>query len=259
MFRFIRIAILLTILAVVAGNQWLTKQRFSSWDRTLWITVYPVLAEPDASIQRYAESLDVSNFNDINAFFKREAARYGRVLEQPVVFQVAQPLASQPPAVPVESSGFGVALWSLKMRWWAWRHGRENGLAPTDIKMFVRYQTHKPNVLLERSVGIQNGGYGVVNAVASRQMAGRNRIVITHELMHILGASDRYDQRTGQPFEPEGLANPSRVPLYPQSQAEIMAGRIAVSASNWAQPVNLTAIVIGELTASEIGWLPEAK
>ena len=88
-------------------------------------------------------------------------------------------------------------------------------------------------------------------------MAARNRIVIAHELMHILGASDKYDPRTGQPFAPDGLANPSKIPLYPQNQAEIMAGRIAVSASSWAQPTSLSACVIGEVTASEIGWLPE--
>lgn len=177
MFRYIRIAILLTILVIVAGNQWLTKNRLRSWDRPLWVTVYPLLAESGASVRHYAESLDSSSFSDISAFFKREAARYGRNIDQPVVFQVAHPLSRQPPAIPSESSGLKVAVWSLKMRWWAWRHGREKGLPPADIKMFVRYQNHKPNVLLERSTGIQNGGYGVVNAVASMQMAARNRPV----------------------------------------------------------------------------------
>lgn len=259
MFRYIRIAILLTILLVVAGDQWLTKSRFSSWDRSLWVTIYPVLAESDPSVRRYAESLDAASFKDIGVFIKREAARYGRNIEQPVVIQVAQPLTKQPPDIPVESSGLGVAIWSLKMRWWAWRNGQEKGLAPEDIRMFVRYQKHNPKVLLERSIGIQNGSYGVVNAAATRQMAARNRTVIAHELLHILGASDKYDPRTGQPFAPDGLANPLKIPLYPQNQAEIMAGRIAVSATNWARPASLSSCVIGEKTASEIGWLPETE
>lgn len=255
MFRYIRIAILLTLLAVVAGNQWLTKSRFSSWDRSLWVTIYPVLAEPGANIRTYAESLDSESFDDISLFFRRQAAAYGRDLEYPVVFQVAQPLTLQPPPVPAESSGIRVAIWSLKMRWWAWRHGQEKGLAPADIKIFVRYQNDKPEGTLERSVGIQNGSYGIVNAVASRLMASRNRIVITHELLHILGASDKYDMRTGQPVAPDGLANPSKNPLYPQRRAEIMAGRIAVSGNQWLQPGNLEQCVIGPLTAKEIGWL----
>ena len=49
MFRNIRIAILLTILVIVAGNQWLTGNRLASWEKPLWITIYPVLADSEAS------------------------------------------------------------------------------------------------------------------------------------------------------------------------------------------------------------------
>ena len=93
-----------------------------------------------------------------------------------------------------------------------------------------------------------------MNAVASRQMAARNRIIITHELMHVLGATDKYDPYTGQPIAPDGLANPQQEPLYPQGQAEIMGGRVAVSAYRWRYPASLDFTVIGRKTASEIGW-----
>ena len=255
MFRYIRIVILLTILVVVAGNQVLTKNRFSSWEKSLWVTIYPVLAEPGDDIRHYAERLKPETFQQIGAFIGGQAARYGRQLDTPVVIQVAQPLTSLPPALPTESSGLGVALWSLKMRWWVWNNGNQDGLVPEDIRMFVLYQKRKPDGLMERSVGIQNGSYGVVHAEASRQMASRNRIVITHELMHILGASDKYDPATGQPIPPDGLANPSSTPLYPQKQAEIMAGRIATSSSRWRRPASLQSCVIGTKTAAEIGWL----
>lgn len=121
--------------------------------------------------------------------------------------------------------------------------------------MFVLFQGSKPAGLMERSVGIQNGGYGIVNAEASRRMAARNLIVITHELMHILGASDKYDLTNGQPIPPEGLANPSKSPIYPQSHAEIMGGRIAISADRWQRPATLKSCVVGPVTAIEIGWL----
>lgn len=255
MFRFIRIAVLLTILVVVAGNQFLTGSRFSSWEKPLWISIYPVLVGSGADIRRYAESLEPDSFREIEVFIKQQAARYGRQLEKPVFIQVARPLTSLPPELPAGNSGLGVALWSLKMRWWSFRNGGQDGLAPDDIRMFVLYQKGKSNGSLERSVGIQNGSYGVVNAVASRQMAARNRIVITHELLHILGASDKYDLRTGQPFAPEGLANPGRSPLYPQNRAEIMGGRIATSATRWRRPATLKSCVIGAETAAEISWL----
>jgi hypothetical protein len=255
MFRYIRIAILLTILAVVAGNQFLTSSRFSSWEKPLWVTIYPVLAEPGDDIRRYASSLKPESFQQISTFIGKQAKRHGRQLESPMVIQVARPLTSLPPALPTESSGLGVALWSLKMRWWVWNNTGQAGLAPDDIRMFVRYQTRKPNGLMERSVGIQNGSYGLVNAVASRQLAARNRIIITHELMHILGASDKYDFGSGQPIPPDGLANLSKSPLYPQKRAEIMAGRIATSSNQWRRPGSLKSCVVGVATATEIGWL----
>jgi len=140
------------------------------------------------------------------------------------------------------------------MRWWSWRNVSQDGLAPDDIKMFVLYQQARPDGPLERSVGVKNGSYGLVNAVGSRQMAAHNRIIITHELLHVLGATDKYDPYSGQPIAPDGLANPQQVPLYPQNRAEIMGGRIATSAYRWNYPASLEYCVIGPGTAAEIGW-----
>lgn len=257
MFRFLRIVILLTILVVVAGNQWLTSNRLSSWEKPVWITIFPILLDSDPDTRRYVERLTANSFQDINVFLKREAARYGRQFENPVVIQLARPLTALPPALPLESSGLNVALWSLKMRWWSWRNGTQDGLIGDDVRMYVLYQKKGSEGLMERSVGIKNGSYGLVNAAASRQMAARNRIVIAHELLHVLGAGDKYDSATGQPLAPAGLADPAQVPLYPQDRAEIMGARIAVSADNWRYPASLKHCVIGTQSATEIGWLNE--
>lgn len=254
MFRKLRIAILLTILVVVAGDQWLTESRLSSWEKPLWITIYPVLVDLNPDVRNYAESLDANSFREIGDFIKQQAMRYGRELAKPVIFQVARPLTDLPPALPVENSGPNIAIWSLKMRWWSWWNGSQDDLAPSDIKIYLLYQQRDPDLLMERSVGVKNGSYGLVNASPTRQMAARNRIVITHELLHILGATDKYDLYTGQPTEPGGLANPGQSPLYPQARAEIMGGRIATSPYRWRYPANLESCVIGSVTASEIGW-----
>ena len=254
MFRYLRIAILLTILVIVAGNQWLTGKRLASWEKPLWITIYPVLLDSDPGTRRYAESLSTDSFRDIGVFLKRQAARYDRRFENPAIVQVARPLTALPPAIPAENSGVKIALWSLKMRWWIWRNGSQDGLVGEDVRMFVLYQKGDSNDPMERSVGIKNGSYGLVNAVASKAKASRNRIVITHELLHILGASDKYDFQTGQPIAPAGIANPGQSPLYPQDSAEIMAGRIATSANHWRYPASLKFCVIGTETAAEIGW-----
>lgn len=255
MFRFLRIAILLTILVIVAGNQLLTDNRRANWDKPLWITVYPIVSDSNTATRRYVDSLTPASFENITTFIEQQAARYNLDMETPLIFQLGRPMSNMPPPLPKQSSGFGVALWSLKMRWWVWRNSDEDGLAPGDIKMFVVYQSGQNASSLERSVGIKNASYGVVNALASRNWGARNRIVLAHELLHILGASDKYNLANGQPIAPEGLGNPLQLPVYPQNRAEIMGGRISTSPTSWSRPATLKSCVIGDTTAREIGWL----
>ena len=72
--------------------------------------------------------------------------------------------------------------------------------------------------------------------------------------MHVLGATDKYRPDTLAPVFPEGFADPQRQPLYPQTRAEIMAGRCALSAHDFEMPASLRDVVVGPLTAREIGW-----
>jgi len=93
---------------------------------------------------------------------------------------------------------------------------------------------------------------GIVNAFASRQQRGMNNVIIAHEFLHTLGATDKYDPITGSPNYPEGFAEPERTPRFPQCYAEIMGGRIAVSESDHMVPKGLRYAVIGEQPATEI-------
>jgi hypothetical protein len=86
-------------------------------------------------------------------------------------------------------------------------------------------------------------------------MTGSNNIVITHEMLHTLGATDKYDPSSGAPLFPNGFADPTRNPLYPQEKAEIMAGRRALSTQDAQMPANLGAVVVGPATAAEIRWI----
>ena len=56
-------------------------------------------------------------------------------------------------------------------------------------------------------------------------MNGANDMVMAHELLHTLGATDKYDPASDAPRFPEGYGDPRQVPLYPQQFAELMAGR----------------------------------
>ena len=106
------------------------------------------------------------------------------------------------------------------------------------------------------SVGLRGGLIGIINAFADKSYRGSNQVVITHELMHTLGASDKYGQGS-VPRHPEGYAAPYQQPLYPQRKAEIMGGRIPLSAQQSKMPEALAEVIVGVYTAAEINWPTE--
>jgi hypothetical protein len=90
-------------------------------------------------------------------------------------------------------------------------------------------------------------------------MNGENDVVIAHELLHTVGASDKYDLKDDAPLFPDGYGDPNQTPLYPQAAAEIMAGRRMLAADRWVQVESLDQAVIGAATAEEIRWPAHAR
>jgi len=127
-------------------------------------------------------------------------------------------------------------------------------LQSPDIQIFAIYHRGQAKRALPDSVGLTKGLYAIANLYADPEAAGSNEIVIAHELLHTLGATDKYDLATGRPLVPDGLAEPGRSPLFPQQYGEIMAGRIALSATEAAMADDLDSMLVGPLTAHEIGW-----
>jgi hypothetical protein len=77
---------------------------------------------------------------------------------------------------------------------------------------------------------------------------------MAHEVLHTLGATDKYDPVTNMPIFPFGYAEPDRAPLHPQDKAELMGGRVPRSPREAEIPRDLSQVVIGPATALEIGW-----
>lgn len=254
LFRQLRILFLLLVLLLVALNAWLSKLRTTDWDRPLVVALYPVNGDGSAVADSYIAALDALDFQSIEEFFRREAGRYGLGLQEPFDVQLARELAELPPLPPLQQNPLAVMWWSLKMRYWAWSV-TENSDPPADIRMFVLYHDPVANPRLAHSLGLQKGLLGVVHAFASRREAGGNQVVIAHELLHTLGATDKYDLRTNLPLFPAGYAQPGQVPLLPQHQAEIMAGRIPLSATQAIQARELDDVRVGKFTALEIRWI----
>jgi hypothetical protein len=254
MWKAIRIALLLLVLLGVALHTWLDRVATQGWHETLWVGIFPLNGDGSRVAQQYIESLTVKDFAPIEDFLAREGHRYGLALEQPVHVELYPQGTQLPPSLAPDAGPLGVAWWSLKLRWFAARAASVPGRAPPRIRMFVLY--HDPQMLdrAPDSHGLQKGLVGVAHVFADPGSAGGNNIVITHELLHTVGASDKYDLESGAPLFPTGFGDPDRQPRYPQDTAEIMAGRLAVSATESAMPRSLRGVVVGPETAREIRW-----
>lgn len=249
-----RIVVLLSILFVIVVGTWMTEKRMASWERPILVTVYPVVADDKPSTERFVRDIDESSFDAVNRFFDRESEKYGFSVTPAIRFQLAEPRRELPPAIPGQFDQLDIALWSLKMRWWAWRQTFKDDLVNPDIQMFVLYHSLDVKNELGISVGMRKGRYGIVKAYARRGLQPSNHVVFTHELLHVLGATDKYVLTTGQPIHPDGFAEPDRIPLYPQRYAEIMGGQVPLGAESATMPESLGECRIGELTAREIGF-----
>jgi hypothetical protein len=252
MFKAIRITVLLLVLFFVSVSTWLTQARSTDWNGSLWVKIYPINGDGAREVDGYIASLKVADFGSIETFVAREIGKYGRTLERPVRMELGRPIGVQPPSLRNAPSVPGIMLWSLKMRWWARRvTGDQDDPAP-DVRIFVRYYAARDGIMLENSVGMQKGMVGIVNAFADRRQTETNNVVIAHEFLHTLGATDKYEPATAQPLFPSGYAEPERTPLLPQRYAEIMGGRIAQSEVDAMVPKSLRYVVIGPETAKEI-------
>ena len=253
MWRNLRVLILLVILLFVALNTYFDRVYSTDWNIPLRVTVYPVNGDGSEAVERFIGQLTAERFEPLEKFFTAEASHWGLSMEQPISFRSAPPLRALPPALDRDANVLGVMWWSLRMRYWAWQSPELPGAAP-DIKLFLVYHDPATTPMLSHSLGMQKGLYAVVNVFADRSMIGSNDVVTAHELLHTLGATDKYDPGDNQPLHPDGYADPDQQPLLPQTHAELMAGRIPLSSTESAIPESLRQVVVGPLTASEIRW-----
>jgi hypothetical protein len=255
MWRTLRITVLLLVLLVVAGQAWLDRFSTTHWQRTVLVGAFPVSADASPVTARYLTQLDQGKVDGVGDFVKAEARRYGVGIDEPIELNLYPTLTSPPPAL---DSGAGVLtriLWSLKLRYYRSRAlAAVSGPRPK-IALFLLYHDPALTQSLPHSAGLQRGLSAVVHLFASRSQEAQNRIVITHELLHTFGATDKYDLATGLPNYPDGFAEPQLAPRYPQQLAEIMAARMPLSATEARLPDGLEDERVGPLTAREIGWV----
>lgn len=252
-FRRVRILLLLGLLVAALSLTWLEQTMVRAWRLPLEVAVVPINGDGSDAATETIRSLQASDFDDINAFLEREAARYGLKLSPAMQLTLLPAQGAQPPAPPRDGSVLKTMAWSLQLRWWVYRQSGQLLPQLGTVKLFVLYHTPQEGGALEHSLGLQKGLIGVVHAFADPRQTRQNNIVIAHELLHTLGATDKYDAE-GRPVYPQGYADPELPQLMPRRTAEIMAGRLVNAAGRLVMPPSLEQCVIGSMTAHELNF-----
>jgi hypothetical protein len=253
-FKAIRVSLLLVVLAIVAI--YTNEQRYSSqsWKDPLEVVIFPINAEGSEATERFIRSLVDEDFAEIDRFTARVSEKYYLRTSVPTLTRIGPQVKVLPPANPRPDANFiEVISWSLRYRYWAWKNTPDKASNFHRVRMFVLYHTPTPGRELQHSFGMNKGLLGLVHAFGSKELQGRNNLVIAHEMLHTVGATDKYNEN-GEPIFPEGYAEPDKKRRYPQRRAEIMAGRIPLNSDESSMPTSLRKCVLGDLTAQEIRW-----
>ena len=252
-FRNIRILILLMVLLAVAGDAWWTQYRTTSWQQPLQVVIYPINGDGSPEALEYIQGFQQGGLLEIEQFMIDEVSRLGLSIKDPLDIHLGPVVGEHPPPLPTEHSMLNSMIWSLKLRYWAGEFDQIARIDP-DIRLFVLYHKSAKGKRLQHSTGLQKGLIGVVHVFADSRMESRNNVVIAHEMLHTLGATDKYDLTTDQPIYPQGYAEPRQSPRYPQQFAELMGGKIPQKDGAAKMPDNLAETRVGATTAVEIGW-----
>jgi hypothetical protein len=254
--RTVRILLLLTIFAVTAFYAKTQKLKSRSWSTPLEVVIYPINGDNNSQIvEEYIKNLDNSAFGPIDQFFKRESRQYNIITSQPTITRLGSIMTKQPPASPPSDSDLASTIWwGLRFRYWAFRNTPDTESNLHRVRVFVHYHEALQGRKLQHSLGLDKGLLAMVHAFAAINQDSQNNVVIAHEILHTVGATDKYGAN-GEPVFPVGYAAPEKKPLYPQNQAEIMAGRVPLSINTSRMADSLEECIVSPTTAAEINWL----
>ncbi len=243
---------LLVILAAVAQQAWLDNAALD-WKQEFYVVVYPINVDRDDSVAAYIQSLQTMDFEPVEEFFAREGAHFQLALPRPIEVFLGAEVKDVPPAPP-DGGALSVAWWSLRLRYFAWGHSPKGDIKP-QIRLYLLFHSPRDHAVLGHSTALSKGRIGRVNQFSGHDHHAQNLVILAHELLHTLKATDKYDPRTLLPIHPDGYAEPESSPRYPQEFAELMGGRVPITATEAGIPVDLRQVLIGEKTAGEIGWV----
>jgi len=254
----LRLLVLVGLLGVTVS--WAMYDMHSRRARTEWehpVEVAVALVELGTVDPRAVEALR-ARFPALEARLASEYHRHGGRLAVPVHFTVFGPVAVDraPPPDP-EATLSSLARHAYEQ--WRWTHAVDVGCSlparrfDSRIYVLVRVPREAHRDWVEGSSEL-GGRVGVARIDLDATVIDLALFVVTHELLHTLGASDKYDA-AGRALIPEGLVEPHRIPLYPQRSAEVMTRNLVLAPGSERPPDSLSELGVGAGTAAEIGWL----
>lgn len=255
LFRIFRIIVLLLIFASLAFYAKTQKIQSRAWSQPLKIVIYPINGEQSPVIEEYIQQLESADFKEIDQFFQDEARFYSLDIQQPTSTSLGAIMQAHPPVSPTPGSSIiRIVWWAIQFRYWAFNNTPDDESNHHRVRIFLHYHETEENKHLQHSLGLNKGLLAIVHAFASKDQQSQNNIVIAHELLHTVGATDKYNANN-QPVFPDGYAEPDKSPLFPQTQAEIMAVKIPLNQNQSIMADTLKQCIIGEKTAIEINWV----
>jgi len=253
MWKGVRVAILLMILIKVIHMRVVEEAKLD-WKKSFYVTVYPVNADGSAVVSAYIKTLNQVEYEAVSDYFADQASHYRLPISRPFIMKLEDEIQVKPPAPPIEGNMLEIIFWSLKFRAFAWLH-QKNAVIKPDIELYLLYYDPIQHPTLSHSTALEKGRIGRINLFGDKEYNEQNLVILAHELLHTVKATDKYRLDTNFPKFPEGYAEPNKQPLHPQIFAELMGGRIPMTNTLAVIPYALEQTKVGKKTAKEIGWL----
>lgn len=260
-FKAWRILFLLLVLVSVilwGWNKERTLQGRTDWEAPLRLGIV-VVEERPVGTERIAALRDEAT--RVEAWFRTEMSRYrGDVLGRPVLVEVVgpTPLTVRPPQLPDVPEFADFARFTYEL--WEWTSAIDGQLAEmpefdSTVYLIVRPATmEKDAERFFEGLAEQGGEMGIVEIDLAEDMVHLAMMTSVHEFLHTIGATDKY-HADGTVMVPRGLADPDRYPRFPQVAAEVMGRNVVLSETKSRLPENWSELVVGSVTAQEIGWI----
>jgi hypothetical protein len=252
----IRVSVLLTILLGVClfgAKEW--RRRNLGWDRPHRVVVV-LVQRPGSAVAPALSAAFAGRAMAVEAALSAQRRKYAPAAGAPVELTVVGPVDEVRPPPSLDQSGvLGLLQFNLALERYADEHDERLGYdsSPFDARLYVRVAQSTGRLEAAEGIGQQQGRIGVVSTEISAAGIDFAWFVAIHEYLHTRGATDKYGP-DGRARNPEGYANPAQVPLLPQAGTELMARGRPQSLTNEDIPGPPDTWVIGQWTASEIGW-----